>query len=375
MKSIFGHGFVKTSRGFQSLSSLTKNKHVLVNDFLNKKTIITNDAKITKENMVTVETDFNSFSCTPDRDVCVFEKANTSNGYTLKYKPVSDLSLNDYLVFSTKPSSGHKIDVPGDYKRSEKCIDVSLTYNTDFAWFIGHLHGDGNVSTNKRRVSFASSKHDTQIIEKIEYTFLTLSDQLNIKKTKVKDSYYNIYCYSANISKFLYQFKQPHTPIQIPEFIWKSSIGIRSAYLAGLLDSDGSVNHGCELLATKYVSFSKQVQTLYASLGIPTSVVCQPTSVDRQHYKVIARGTTIIDLIKNRIGKYSIKQPIVPQQRDIKIFDPLNNKKQINWSLVKKGNIFDNIVPIKVKQLSENKKIGMVIESDHVPSVNGYWFI
>ena len=68
-----------------------------------------------------------------------------------------------------------------------------------------------------------------------------------------------------------WNYRNPEHSTEVPEFILSGTKEIRASYLAGLFDADGSCsNRTIDLVISIYPEYLKQVQAVYASLGIPT---------------------------------------------------------------------------------------------------------
>lgn len=79
---------------------------------------------------------------------------------------------------------------------------------------------------------------------------------------------------SIHLAEYFHRYiKQPKQPLEVPSFILQGTVEVRCAYLAGLVDSDGSAcGRPPYLLTTVYPKFARQVSTLLSSLGIAVRI-------------------------------------------------------------------------------------------------------
>lgn len=198
----------------------------------------------------------------------------------IAWKQADELSVNDCLYFNSTLVEGMGQDFPtiNDYK--------PLEMSPETAWFMGYFLGNGSVSKiirkdngyedNKFRICVPKSYPG--LLPRVEKLF----ERIATASIHIKDEAVELTCSRKHVANYFLNFKQPDTCIEIPDFIKQNSIEVRLAFLAGLLDSDGCVRndltpegHGTgqiSLVSTKYYDFAREVQALYASLGLPTKL-------------------------------------------------------------------------------------------------------
>jgi hypothetical protein len=153
-----------------------------------------------------------------------------------------------------------------------RAVEVSLPdeVNTDFAWLIGLIHGDGYIRYTgpKGHITIACSKDYPEIIEKSTRILQQLCPDTQVAHIEF-NGYVNVTLRSRRLAQWMFEHvKQPKTEISIPEWITQSSPDVRAAYLAGLFDADGSAQtRGWRLVSTVYPGFAKQIFSLCATLG------------------------------------------------------------------------------------------------------------
>lgn len=225
-----------------------------------------------EQDVVVVKTNASYMRATANHRVAVMTDA--IGGY--EWKKVEDLVLDDRLMFSHTVLPGHPTSLPEDNtqnrpKKGGKCNSIVIpNLDTDVAWMIGFLHGNGYAGGSQ--VVFAGNAREPETViirEKLERAIAKFGLEIVHDDSQDGGSTYRGMVYSVRLSEYLQQFKQARQPLSIPDCILQGTPDIRAAYLAGLIDSDGSVKGRVQPISTIYRSFRDQVAVLYASLGIP----------------------------------------------------------------------------------------------------------
>ncbi|MGI0490533.1 ribonucleoside-triphosphate reductase, adenosylcobalamin-dependent [Alkalinema pantanalense CENA528] len=202
------------------------------------------------------------------------------------WKSVASLEPGDRLMHSTQILSGSVTHLPADFtsdrpeqSRTAKPITIPVL-TADVAWLIGLTHGDGYVAlgTNKHgkpygRVEWAMNGLEPEQSAAIQAKLDRALAQFGLTATHGKVNGENTLksvCSSIRLAEYFHAFiKQPNVTLTVPSFILQGSIDVRSAYLAGLMDSDGSAQgRPPHLLTSVYRSFVRQVGAVLSSLGI-----------------------------------------------------------------------------------------------------------
>lgn len=202
------------------------------------------------------------------------------------WKRTTEIVAGDRLLHNTQVLPGTITHLPSDFtaSRPEQSRTVKpLTIpalTAEVAWLIGFTHGDGYVALGRNkhdkpygRVEWAMNGLDTvgiaKIREKID-TALSLFGLTATHGTVRGENTAKSVCSSIRLAEYFQRYiKQANRTLQVPDFILQGSIDVRSAYLAGLMDSDGAVNNRPpHLVTTVYRSFMHQVGTVLSSLGI-----------------------------------------------------------------------------------------------------------
>lgn len=238
---------------------------------------------------------------------------------------VKDLNESDRLLHSTLVLSGQHTALPPDFTEQRpsgssttKRIDIP-NLDSSVAWLIGFTHGDGYVSVgrNKHNKPYGAISWATNALKETEAQMIYEKINSALSRfgvsaacTKVRgENTVKITCSSIRLAEyFLEHIKQPKTPLNIPDFILRGTPEIRAGYLAGLMDSDGSIAGRPPILVTTiYKDFARQVAALLSSLGIAGR--CRVTAPQKQNWQI--RHHVTLPALKSRyndlIAPYSVK--------------------------------------------------------------------
>ena len=262
------------------------------------------------QNLVRIHTESGTYlDCTPNHRVAVLSSALGD----YEFKEAQNLIGGDRLLFV--PMEGDGVDAPlpalpeffpHDSKRV--CIgQPNLT--TEFAWFLGKFFADGHVQVQGNRVrasvSCATSEPD-QIARIVAYL-----ETLGVSKTvrKGEGNWVVIQINAAQFSRWLSTVKVSKEPLQIPEYIWRASVPIRSAFLAGVMDGDGSFGaRPVTVVSTVYENFGREIVRLLASLGVVSEL--RKISSNRpdswqQLWNVSIKDARTLRIAEEVIGSYA----------------------------------------------------------------------
>jgi ribonucleotide reductase class II len=195
----------------------------------------------------------------------------------ISWKFAASLVEGDRLLHNTQVLPGTVTHLPPEFRekrrsQSRKAKSLIIPNLTpEVAWLIGFTHGNGYVT--RSRVEWAMNSEHAEITARIQAKIdaalalfgLSASHTVLNSENTAKSV-----CSSSRFAEYFYQhIKQPSVPLTVPNFILQGSTDIRSAYLAGLMDSDGAVNNRPpQLVTTVYRSFIRQVGAVLSSLGI-----------------------------------------------------------------------------------------------------------
>jgi ribonucleotide reductase, class II len=222
-----------------------------------------------EQSLCRIKTQDSYFECTADHKVAVLTDVY-GNYEMVKTK---DLKPNDRLVFVPQAIPGTATELPefkGELAPQTKRITIpALT--PEVAYFFGYLHGDGSVASDGWRVRFRVAEHQQQILEKLMSVGELFGLDTHTLRTpeQCQAKAFELQFNSNALNQYLSQFKQPFESISVPDCILLGTKDVREAYLAGLADADGCYSQAV-LVASVHPDFLRQIQTMYASLGITT---------------------------------------------------------------------------------------------------------
>ncbi len=203
----------------------------------------------------------------------------------ITWKTVGSLVEGDRLLHNTQILTGTVTHLPADFTKTtpnhsqtaKSFIIPDLT--PEIAWLIGFTHGDGYVALGRNKhdqplghVEWAMNGRDVEITKiqaKIDSALALFGLTATHGIVKGENTAKSI-CSSIQLAEYFHRYiKQPNVPLVVPSFILQASVDVRSAYLAGLMDSDGAINNRPPHLVTSvYGSFIRQVSAVLSSLGI-----------------------------------------------------------------------------------------------------------
>ena len=241
------------------------------------------------------------------------------------WKRLEEMEAGDRLCHNIQTLPGSVTSLPPDTtaqrpdkSRTAKSITIpDLT--ADVAWLIGFTHGNGYVALgrNKHGKSYgnvgwsmnASQPELTQEIQEKIDRALALFGLTSTRSTLKNENTAKSICSSIRLAEYFYQhIKQPKQPLTVPTFILQGPIEVRAAYLAGLMDSDGSVkNRPPYLVTTVYPHFARQVGAVLSSLGIAGRMAIVRPQVDHWQVKYNISIPALKGLYNAIIAPHSLK--------------------------------------------------------------------
>ena len=335
-----------------------------------------------EQEVITIVTELGEFECTEKHKIAVVSGINE---YT--WKMAYELQETDLLVCPSNVVEGVKTKLPEwKYERksihSTTCKDIIIPeLDEGIAWLFGYLHGNGCVMPCFERngfnayVSFACDPNRPTIYEKVIEQVKRFGINPNAKLRT--NGAFMVHCQSKQLSWYFSQFKKSRTSINIPSFILEGLPEIRASYAAGLFDADGSVlTRPINLCTSIYPDFLKQLQCIYASIGIPSrfKLARQAQGEWKDLYDLNLVGEIPIkDFIKN-VTKFSLKY-INNRKTDKSLNDYgyptemiinegvkyngkwCKNSKQMNVSTLSDCGYDINFYPVKFKEIKRTGKI------------------
>ncbi|WNC60969.1 ribonucleoside-triphosphate reductase, adenosylcobalamin-dependent [Thermosynechococcus sp. QS41] len=252
--------------------------------------------------------------------------ADVSGG--IHWKFVNALNPGDRLLHNTQVLPGTVTHLPSDLtdsrpRGSHTSQAITIPELTaDVAWLIGFTHGDGYVSLgrNKYNKPFGSicwvynsldSKLAQQIHTKINCALTLFGVQARQECVEGENTLRSRVT-SIRLAEYFHRYiKQPKQPLEVPSFILQGTVEVRCAYLAGLVDSDGSAcGRPPYLLTTVYPKFARQVSALLSSLGIATRIGVTLSQKEHWQLKYHLKLPAFKARYNSLIAPYSLKGKI-----------------------------------------------------------------
>ena len=269
------------------------------------------------QNVITINSQLGQFRCTEKHRIAVMTGIGEYG-----WKRANQLKPGDKMVFVDSVIPGTATVLPGYSDMSTRGTKLAIPGLTgDVSWFIGMIHGDGYVYNgrrykNKKRhgasiaVAFNRDQYHDAILEKVKEGFGSFG--FTPRDHKSNDNCHKLRVTSSKLSEYFFKnFKKARKPLDVPECIRLGTPEIRSAYLAGLLDSDGSTkNRPTTLVSSVYKNFIRQVQAVYSSLGIPTKLKlrCEAEGNSQAKWELSLVGEFAIKKFLEIIQPWAVKQ-------------------------------------------------------------------
>lgn len=148
--------------------------------------------------------------------------------------------------------------------------------NGDIAWLLGYLWGDGSLSEHKYRIRFTDQNYDN-LYKANEIILNSFGLSGNIIKCKNKNAYSleigSIQLYHWFSQNGIRKYFNNNIDL-IPECVRRSSREDIISFIAGLIDSDGTVykrngsTYVSAMISQKHSIFTRHLQDVAASVGI-----------------------------------------------------------------------------------------------------------
>ncbi|MDT9338719.1 polymorphic toxin-type HINT domain-containing protein, partial [Trichodesmium erythraeum 21-75] len=286
------------------------------------------------QSLCRIQTEDGYFECTPDHKVAVLQDLY-GNYKMIKAK---DLQEGDRLIFVPQAIPGTPTELPElkAVPSSEAKLITIPALQSEVAYFLGYLSGNGSVGSDGGQVRFRVSQDSPEILERL----INVAQEFGLETHRLRTleqcqtQAYELELNSSTLNKYLSQFKQPSNSVCIPECILMGTTEIRQAYLAGLVDADGCHSQGI-LLTSVDQGFLRQVQALYASLGITTRLcgsVQKRTGTWEGELVTVSEGA--YEAVEKLMMNYSTQFP-VQKRNHLKFFPDQGFPKEMVRPLVK----------------------------------------
>ena len=263
---------------------------------------------------VKVLTQTGQLVCTPNHRVAVL--TDVYGGYV--WKEASELQENDRLLFSAVAIDGSYTVLPAStYEKPERAYtakSISIpTLDVEMAWFLGYYHANGHSAIRYRSPGKRNSVVSVCVPNAAAGLAEVCKTQLERFGTNVRVGKGDGDCSivkTASVALALWfqeNMKESSQPFRVPDFILQGTAETRSAYLAGVMDGDGSVSsRPIQVMSCVHLGFLHDLQALCASLGFATRSHCnRPAQGNwKPLYRVLLKGTKQETQFYATVGKF-----------------------------------------------------------------------
>lgn len=189
---------------------------------------------------------------------------------------------------------------------------IVLDLNTDIAWLIGLVDGDGCISRSTRRnkISITCDFKKPRVVEKaiaicasngitptVYHRPLLGRTDIVISSTSIVDALDSVGLLKDRSSNC--------TP---PKLIMRSPIEVRLAYVAGFFDADGTASGGRITFKTVSKKMAHDLLLILNSVGIPTTLRQHlPCNGNKMSYRVEVIGSFGRERFIKGVGKFIVK--------------------------------------------------------------------
>jgi len=295
---------IQTDKGIIPLSDVNIGDYVITGG---KKYKILDKENTGEKQTIKIKHKYGDFVCSLDHRIAVFKDDDYSN-YIFKH--AKDLKVNDCIVWDSKGFDGKNTVLPliqqNNHFNNNKIINPTL--DTDIAWLIGIIHGDGYIG--KKSIEITTHTKEMNILIKANDIFKKFGLKGSIQKSH--GNCYRLRVNSKTLADWFKNYiKQPKQPIKIPDFIFNGKRNIRYAYLAGVFDSDGRTRKDgiIDQVTTIYNSFFNDIKQILYGIGIGISTYIKkadPENNKQKAYTIGIRGITNKQSWLNYISDFCI---------------------------------------------------------------------
>ena len=357
------------------------------------------------QNLVSIITQDGIFKCTPNHRMAVMATPTT-----YKWIAAKDLKPEHILYTTRIPINGTKTQLPEwDYEyptHSTTCKSITIPeLDADIAWLIGIFSGDRyhpfvqasypNYKLNgfnaHINIVFGIEEYDMALKAKEQLQRFGDTLKITLKKRKNENSYI-VLCTSKQLAYYFDKnIKQANNEIIVPEYILTGTLDVRLGYIAGVMDSDGSIkSRPIQIVSTISKVWIMQLQTLCYSCGFETRLkLSTKQTLSRKNWQLIHKlviitkySKSIVTNIPQLCKKFTIPDIIARYSNSfpaniVEINDRRYNKNN-NILIDLYEQFFDkvNFCPTKVIRLEYNNELvetyDIAVENVHEFYCNGY---
>lgn len=196
-----------------------------------------------------------------------------SNGGYPTFKKAEEVNVGDYICNTHVPFEG--VDIPLEFVNTQfqdKKVQIKIPtlLDEDLSWVIGVIIGDGNCTDTDDGVIDVGGPTKIAIIER--FNKIINSYGVSTHEHNRKGKRYSTYTCSKNLRDFFYSLGLEYVIARnkkIPDIFYTCRIRERCSFIAGLFDTDGSVNKmGMLRYRTASSELAYGLKELLHSIGI-----------------------------------------------------------------------------------------------------------
>ncbi len=260
------------------------------------------------------------FRCTPDHRIAVL--TDVWGGYT--FKQAQHITPEDRILFITHAIGGKEMELASlPAKRGADHSGSVLSQpelNTETAWFMGKFFADGYVSVTKHdnygkggNTTFSVACHENEFAQMTRVTAWMGQHGLHAQDHSAEHEHcVKLRSNNRQIARWMYQYKQPHAPLEIPEEVWQATLPIRAAFIAGVMDGDGCyTDRPVTVVATVYETFARDMVKLLATLGIIAEVRVRRPATEQgwqAQWVVSIKDALALNRAESLLGSYASRE-------------------------------------------------------------------
>ena len=291
---------------------------------------VTNKFNQGQQDLLTIQTQTGSFSCTPNHKMAVLQSAYGDYSWV----KAEDLQEGDRLLHTTSVIDGVDTHLPkSSYVRpamayTAKPVEIP-TLDEDMAWFIGYYHANGHSAIRQsgpgKRNSVISVSVPNTAPQVVDKCYEQLSKfGVNVRINEGDGACKNLKATSVELALWMAEhIKTSNEEFDVPDFIMQAKPEIRSAYVAGVMDGDGSIsNRPIQIMSCIHQGYLQQLQAVCASLGVATRVrLNRPAQGNwKPLYQLCLKGSKQERQFTLTVGKYLIYKVEPPRSRKAEQF-------------------------------------------------------
>ena len=370
---------VHTKYGMKNIEEIEIGEEVLTSKGYQK---VSNKFEQGLQKLVRIKTQDGFLECTGNHKIAVLTGQDV-----YIWKMAQDLELGDRMIAPSQAIEGEKVSLPSfDYiypAKSTMCRKITIPeLDEEIAWFLGLVQGDGHVHLRERRgyVSVAINNEQAIIEERVKKILMRFG--VTITHIDRQENYCVVRSESKQLATYFHSWlKQSKTCLSVPDFMWRASTSLKLAYVAGLMDADGScVVKPVQVAVSVYEEFLHEIQLLLSSCGIQTRLKGEEKDfrIRKANWQTIKQ----LVIINNKTKKAFQEIPLLTKKEIV-----IANEKNTNsysqeiygkcypgnfpWS-----NTENKLIPVSVVEVTETniekETWDLEIENVHEFFCNGY---